>query len=68
LVREADHLYISTKEFHMLVQILFIVDMFLWLLTLIPYPAVAPYVAARSVLAFIAVLLLGIVVFVPAWR
>ncbi len=45
------------------VEILFIVDMFLWGIAAIPVAAVAPYAAARPFLAWFAVLLLGLHIF-----
>jgi len=52
----------------MIVEILFVVTMFLWLLTVLPFPPLAPYAGAGGFLAFIAVLLLGIFIFMPALR
>lgn len=52
----------------MIIEILFIICMFLWFLSNMPVPQVAPYSWANSWLAFIAVLLLGIFMFLPALR
>jgi hypothetical protein len=50
----------------MIIEILFVVTMFLWFLSLLPYPPLAPFASASSWLAFIAVLLLGLAMYVPA--
>lgn len=52
----------------MIIEILFVVDMFLWFLTCLPVPQVAQFNWAGSWLGFIAVLLLGIFLFVPGLR
>lgn len=52
----------------MIVEILFVVTMFLWLLTLLPFPPLAPYAGAYQFLAFVAVLLLGLFIFTPGIR
>lgn len=52
----------------MVLEILFVVDMFLWFLSCLPVPAVAPYGWASNWLGFIAVLLLGLFVFMPGLR
>jgi hypothetical protein len=52
----------------MIIEILEVVVLFLWFLTLIPYPALAPYTAGRSFLAFTAVLLLALFIFLPGLR
>lgn len=52
----------------MILEILFVVCMFLWFLSCLPVPAAAPYTWASSWLAFIAVLLLGLFIFLPALR
>jgi hypothetical protein len=52
----------------MIVTILFVVTMFLWFLSSLPVPQVAPFSWASGWLAFIAVLLLGIFIFMPALR
>lgn len=49
-----------------IIVVLFVVTMFLWFLSLTP-PA-APYAVGRPWIAWIAVLLLAIYVFVPAVR
>lgn len=50
----------------MIVEILFVVTMFLWFLTSVPHPALAPFAPANTWLAFVAVLLLGLAVYAPA--
>lgn len=52
----------------MVLEILFIVVMLLWFLTSIPVPQAAQFGWAGSWLAFIAVLLLGVFLFVPGLR
>lgn len=52
----------------MILEILFVVDMFLWFLANLPVPAVAPFSWASSWLAWIAVLLIGLFIFMPAMR
>jgi hypothetical protein len=52
----------------MVVEILFVVCMFLWFLSLMPVPQVAPFGWAGSWLAFISVLLLGVFIFMPGIR
>ena len=52
----------------MIVTILFVVTMFLWFLTNLPVPQIAPFGWASGWLAFIAVLLLGIFIFIPGMR
>ena len=52
----------------MILEILFVVNMFLWFLSCLPVPQVAPYGWASNWLAFIAVLLLGLFLFLPALR
>jgi hypothetical protein len=52
----------------MILTILFVVDMFLWFLTLLPVQPVAPYAWAHPMLGWIAVLLLGLFLFMPALR
>lgn len=48
----------------MIIEILFVVTMFLWFLTLLPFPPIEPYRSAAWVwLAFVAALLLGLAVF-----
>jgi hypothetical protein len=44
-------------------QILLIVDLFLWFLTILPVPPLAQYHAASSWLAFIAVVILTVLEF-----
>jgi hypothetical protein len=52
----------------MIVEILFVVTMFLWFLCVLPVQQMQSYAPAAPWLAFIAVLLLGIFVFVPGLR
>lgn len=52
----------------MVLEILFIMDMFLWFLVNLPVPQITPFNWASSWLAFIAVLLLGLFIFVPGLR
>lgn len=47
----------------MIIEILFVVAMFLWFLTTLPFPQTAPYAGAGPFLAFFCVLLLGITIF-----
>ena len=47
----------------MILMILFVVAMFLWFLSALPWPPLAQFQPASSFLAFVCVLLLGIVVF-----
>lgn len=52
----------------MIVEILFVVTLFLWFLANLPHPQIQQFNWANSWLAFIAVLLLGIFIFVPGLR
>ena len=52
----------------MIIEILFVVVMFLWLLTILPVPPLAPFAASNVFFAFVAVLLLGLFMFLPARR
>jgi hypothetical protein len=52
----------------MIIEILFVVTLFLWFLTNLPVPQAAQFNWAGNWLAFIAVLLLGIFLFVPGLR
>jgi hypothetical protein len=52
----------------MIILVLLIVVMFLWFLSLMPVAQIAPYVWANNWLAFIAVLLVVLWLFVPALR
>lgn len=47
----------------MVLMVLFCVAMFLWLVSVLPYPPLAPLAQASGFLAFAAVLILGLVVF-----
>lgn len=49
----------------LIIEVLLIVDLFLWFLALIPVPQATPYAWARSWLAWIAVLLLALFVMLP---
>lgn len=52
----------------MVLEILLIVDLFLWFLSLLPIPQAAGFPWASSWLAWIAVLLLALFLFVPGLR
>jgi hypothetical protein len=52
----------------MVVEILFVVCMFLWFLANLPVPQMSQFGWASSWLAFIAVLLLGVFIFMPGLR
>lgn len=52
----------------MIILVLFVVVMFLWLLTILPLPPMAPFSASNIYFAFVAVLLLGLYVFMPGVR
>lgn len=52
----------------MILEILFVVTMFLWLLTLLPLPPMAPFAGNSIYFAFVAVLLLGLFIFLPGIR
>jgi hypothetical protein len=52
----------------MILEILFVVTMFLWFLSALPVPHVQQFGWAGTWLAFIAVLLLGLFLFVPGLR
>ena len=52
----------------MIIEILFVVDLFLWFLTNLPTPQTQQFGWASNWLAFIAVLLLGLFLFLPALR
>jgi hypothetical protein len=52
----------------MIVEILFVVCMFLWFLSIIPVPQMSNYGWASGWMAFIAVLLLGVFIFMPGLR
>jgi hypothetical protein len=52
----------------MIIEILFVVTMFLWFLTILPFPPLAPYAAGSPFLGFVAVLLLGLFLFMPGLR
>lgn len=52
----------------MIVEILFVVVMFLWLLTILPFPPLQPFSSSNVFFAFVAVLLLGLFVFMPGLR
>jgi hypothetical protein len=50
------------------IEILLIVTLFLWFLSLLPVPQVAPFGWAGSWLAFISVLLIAVFLFIPGLR
>lgn len=52
----------------MIVEILFVVTMFLWFLTNLPVAPIQQFGWASNWLAFIAVLLLGVFIFMPGIR
>jgi hypothetical protein len=52
----------------MVIEILLIVDLFLWFLALLPIPGAPQWPAASSWLAWIAALLLTLFLFVPGIR
>jgi hypothetical protein len=52
----------------MVIEILLIVDLFLWFLSLLPVAPAVNYAWATSWLAWIAVLLLTVFLFVPGLR
>lgn len=52
----------------MVIEILLIVDLFLWFLSLMPVPGVSTYAWASSWLAWIAAVLLALFLFVPGLR
>jgi hypothetical protein len=52
----------------MVVTVLFIVTMFLWFLSILPVPQAAQFSWTNTWLGFIAVLLLGIFLFIPGLR
>lgn len=52
----------------MILQILFVVVMFLWFLIILPVPATEPYSKGSPFFAFVAVLLLGLYIFMPGLR
>ena len=52
----------------MILEILFVVCMFLWFLTQLPVPQITQFGWAGGWLAFIAVLLLGLFIFMPGMR
>lgn len=52
----------------MILEILFVVVMFLWFLTILPLPPMAPFAASSWYFAFVSVLLLGLYIFLPGLR
>ena len=52
----------------MIIEILLVVDLFLWFLSLLPVPQLGPFTWASSWLAWIAALLLALFLFVPGLR
>lgn len=52
----------------MILEILFVVLMLLWFLSVLPVPQIAQFGWASSWLAFLAVLCLGAFIFVPGLR
>jgi hypothetical protein len=49
----------------LILEILFIMTMFLWFLTVLPVPQIAPFSWTSNILAWIAVLLLGLTILLP---
>jgi hypothetical protein len=52
----------------MIIEILFVVTMFLWFLTILPFPPLQPFAASNVFLTFTSVLLLGLFIFLPGLR
>jgi hypothetical protein len=52
----------------MIIEILLVVDLFLWFLSLLPVPQITPFNWASGWLAWIAVLLLALFIFTPGLR
>lgn len=52
----------------MIIEILLIVDLFLWFLSLLPVPTITNYAWASSWLAWIAVMLITAALYVPGIR
>ena len=52
----------------MIIEILLVVDLFLWFLTLVPVPQASQFAWANGWLAWIAVLLLTLFLFLPGLR
>lgn len=52
----------------MVIEVLLVVDLFLWFLSLLPMPQVSAFNWASSWLAWIAVVLLALFLFVPGLR
>ena len=52
----------------MVIEILLIVDLFLWFLSLLPVPQVAQFTWATSWIAWIAAVLLAAFLFIPGLR
>jgi hypothetical protein len=52
----------------MILEILWVVVMFLWLLTILPLPPLAQFSHSNVFFAFVAVLLIGLYIFLPGLR
>jgi len=52
----------------MIIEILFVVVMFLWLITIFPLPQMQPFSSSNVFFAFVAVMLLGLYLFLPGLR
>jgi len=52
----------------MIIEVLLIVTLFLWLLSLLPVPQVTPFAWAGNWLAWISMVLLTLYIFLPAIR
>ena len=61
-------LRIIVEEVSVILTILFTVVMFLWLITILPFPPMQPFASSNVFFAFVAVLLLGLFLFVPGLR
>ena len=58
----------AEKGAAMILEILLVIDLFLWFLALLPVPQAVPFNWATSWLAWIAVLLITLIIFVPGLR
>lgn len=52
----------------MILEILIVVTLFLWFLTLVPVPPLAPYAGASNWLCFVWAVLVTLYLFMPALR
>jgi len=51
-----------------IIEILLIMTLFLWFMSILPVPQIAPFIWASNWLAFISVLLLTLFIFLPGIR